>query len=203
MARAGVLAAVGCSVSVLLGGCGTAPPQLVKVPLNDLVLTVAELPYPGFVVEHGSPSAGYYSNQRAAGKSTALLRKLEEAGREGGYEADFNRSASPQQAVGPVVIESSATRYRTTAGAAQGLNLVAQQAVAAGGTAISTGKLGDQAVGFMLVRQFSGTSYEAYVVAWRQANIVGGIQVEGNAATLDIQYAISLATIQQRQIERR
>ena len=190
-------------MAALLGGCGTAPAHLIKAPLPDLVLTIAEIPYPGFVVEPGSSSAGYYSNQRAAGKNTALLAKLEAAGREGGYEVDFNRSQSPQQAVGPVVIESSAALYRSAAGASQGLRLVGEQAAAAGGTAISTGKLGDQALGFMLVRQFEGTSYEAYIVAWRQANVVAGIQVEGNAATLDIQYAISLATIQQRQVASR
>lgn len=152
------------------------------------------------MLEHGSPSAGYYSDQRAAGGNRALLGKLRAAGREQGYEADFTRSPSPQQAVGPVVIESSATLYRSAGGAAQGLRLVGQQALAAGGTAISTGKLGDQALGFMLVKQFEGTSYEAYIVAWRQANLVAAIQVEGNAATLDIQYALTLAAIQQRQV---
>jgi len=184
----------------LLGGCGTAPVHLIKAPLKDLVLTLGEIPYPGFVVEHGSSSAGYYSNQRTAGKDASLLRKLQKAGREEGYEVDFNRSQSPQQAVGPVVIESSAAIYHTAAGAGQGLRLVGEQALAAGGTAISTGKVGDQALGFMVVRQFEGTSYEAYIVAWRQANVVAAIQVEGNAATLDIQYAISLATTQQRHL---
>ncbi|NNM96878.1 MAG: hypothetical protein HKL89_04655 [Candidatus Dormibacteraeota bacterium] len=194
------MAAATCSVAVLLGGCGTAPAHLIKAPLKDLVLTLSEIPYPGFVVEHGSSSAGYYSNQRTAGKNGGLLRKLQSAGREEGYEADFNRSQSPQQAVGPVVIESSASIYRSATGAGQGLRLVGAQALAAGGTAVSTGKVGDQALGFMEVRQFEGTSYEAYIVAWRQANVVAAIQVEGNAATLDIQYAISLATIQQRQL---
>lgn len=184
----------------MLGGCGTAPARLIKAPLKDLVLTVAQIPYPGFVVEQGSSSAGYYSNQRTAGKDAALLRELQRAGREEGYEVDFNRSPSPQQAVGPVVIESSAAIYHSASGAAQGLRLVGEQALAAGETAVSTGRLGDQALAFMEVRQFEGTSYEAYVVTWREANVVAAIQVEGNAATLDIQYAIALATIQQRQL---
>lgn len=195
----GALAAGGCASS-LLGGCAGAPASPIRRPVTDLVLTVGSLPFPGFVVERGSPSAGYYSNQRLAGHDTALLRALESAGRITGFEADFDRAASPQQAVGPVVIESSAATYRTAAGAATGLGLVAKQARADGGTQISTGKLGDGGIGFSLQKQFAGTSYEAFIVAWRQNNVVGGIQIEGNAATLDISYALTLADLQQRLI---
>ncbi len=196
----GTLAA-GSGAGALLAGCGPAGP-IIHEPPRELVLTVGEIPYPGFVVEHGSPSAGVYSDRRAAAGDRAVLRRLEAAGRISGYEADFTRSISPQQAVGPVVIESSAATYTTAAGAATGLEVVAQQARAAGGVQISTGQLGDQAVGFVLQKQFAGTSYEAFVVAWRQDNVVGGIQIEGNAATLDVNYAVTLARLQQRQIER-
>lgn len=191
--------AIGSCTGALLAGCGPAGPLIHKPP-KDLVLTVGELPYPGFVVEQGSPSAGVYSDRRAAAGNRDLLRKLESAGRITGYEADFTRSISPQQAVGPVVIESSAATYRSAAGAATGLQVVVQQARGAGGVQISTGSLGNQAVGFTLQKQFNGTTYEAFVVAWRQKNVVAGIQIEGNAATLDVTYAITLAQLQQHQI---
>jgi|GEM_PF-3396826 len=193
--------ALASSAGVFLCGCGSQPAQIIHKPVRDLVLTVGQIPYPGFQVEPGSPSAGPYSNKRAAASSAAVARELARAGRITGYEADFERTASPQEAVGPVVIESSAASFRSDAGAAQGLRVVAQQARTAGGTQISTGRLGDGAVGFILQKQFNGTSYEAFVVAWRQANVVAGIQIEGNAATLDVGYAITLAERQQRVIE--
>ncbi len=184
----------------LLAACG-AEGQLIHSSPRDLVLTVGEIPYPGFVVEQGSPSAGVYNDRRAAAGNRAVLRELEAAGRISGYEADFVRSASPQQAVGPVVIESSAVTYRSAAGARTGLEVVAHQARDSGGVQISTGRLGDGAVGFTLQKQFDGTSYEAFVVAWRQDNVVAGIQIEGNAATLDVGYALTLARLQQRTIQ--
>jgi hypothetical protein len=193
--------ALASSAGVLLAGCGTHPSQTIDRPVKDLVLTVGQIPYPGFQVETGSPSSGTYSNQRAAAGSKVVERELARAGRITGYESDFERAASPQEAIGPVVIESSAASYRTDSGAAQGLRIVAEQARTAGGTQISTGSLGDGAVGFVLQKQFNGTSYEAFVVAWRQANVVAGIQIEGNAATLDVGYAITLAERQQHTIE--
>ncbi len=194
--------AIGSCAGALLAGCAGGQGALINKSPKQLVLSVGQIPYPGFVVESGSASAGVYSNRRAAGGSAAVLRKLEAAGRITGYQADFDRSLSPQQAVGPVVIESSAATYRSDAGAAAGLRVVAEQARSAGGVQISTGKLGDQAVGFTLQKQFDGTSYEAFVVAWRQQNVVAGIQIEGNAATLDVNYAVDLAQLQQRQIAR-
>lgn len=184
----------------MLGGCAGSQSTPIKTPVTELVLTVGSLPFPGFVVERSSPSAGYYSNKRLAGKDLSLLRELDSAGRLTGFEVDFDRAASPQQAVGPVVIESSASTYRTAKGAATGLRLLAQQARAEGGVQISTGRLGDGGVGFTLQKQFAGTSYEAFILAWRQNNVVGGIQIEGNAATLDISYALTLADLQQRLI---
>jgi hypothetical protein len=129
-----------------------------------------------------------------------MLRGLRRAGRETGYEADFDRAASPAEAVGPVVIESSASTYETTAGAAEGLRLVDEQTVAGGASAISTGSVGAKTFGFSSTKQLDGTSYEAFVVSWREANVVAVIEIEGNAATLDIQYAVTLARLQEHKL---
>jgi hypothetical protein len=198
---AGALVAVGCSASAVLGGCSVISSTLVKAPVKDLVLTVAEIPYPGFVVEHGSASAGYYSDARVAGKDKALLDELRKAGRDSGYEADFDRDASPVAAIGPIVIESSASIYSTATGAEAGLRLVDQQTLAGGASAISTGTIGQQTFGFTSTEPLDGTTYEAFVVAWREDNVVAGIEIEGNAATLDIQYATSLAKLQANRLK--
>jgi hypothetical protein len=198
---AGALVAVGCSASAVLGGCSVISGSLVKAPVKDLVLTVAEIPYPGFVVEHGSATAGYYSDARVAGKDKTLLAELRKAGRESGYEADFDRDASPVAAIGPIVIESSATTFSSTAGAASGLNLIDQQTVAGGASAISTGTIGQQTFGFTSTKPLDGTTYEAFVIAWREDNVVAGIEIEGNAATLDVQYATTLAKLQEHRLK--
>lgn len=198
---AGALVAVGCSASTVLGGCAVISGGLVKAPVRDLVLTVAEIPYPGFVVEHGAATAGYYNNARVAGTDKILLDELRKAGRDSGYEADFDRDASPVAAIGPVVIESSASTYSTAMGAVAGLKLVYQQTVASGASAISTGTIGQQTFGFTSTKPLDGTTYEAFVVAWREDNVVAGIEIEGNAATLDVQYATTLAKLQEHRLK--
>lgn len=189
---------VACGVSLLVLGCSPGPSsQQVSGPAQRLVLSLAQIPYPGFEVESGSTHAGVYSNQRLAGKDKTLLRELERAGRRSGYERDFSRAVSPVQAVGPVVIESSASLFSTSSGAGKGLTLLGGQLHAEGATPISTGKLGDVALGYVALKQLNGTSYASYTVAWRQANVVAAIQIEGNSATLDIQYALNLAKVQE------
>lgn len=190
--------AVACGISLLALGCASIPaPQHVSGPAQRLVLTLTEIPYPGFEVEAGSSHAGYYSNRRVAGKDSALLQGLDRAGRQSGYERDFSRAVSPVQVVGPVVIESSASLYSTSKGAGKGLALLGGQLHAQGATPISTGQLGEQALGYAALKQLNGTSYASYTVLWRQANVVAAIQIEGNAATLDIQYALTLAKTQE------
>lgn len=194
----GLPVAVACGLSLLALGCAPSPAgQHVSGPVQRLVLTLTQIPYPGFEVEAGSPHAGYYSNHRVAGTDTALLKGLDRAGRQSGYERDFSRAVSPAQAVGPVVIESSASLYSTSNGAGKGLALMGAQVHAQGATPISTGQLGEQALGYAALKQLNGTSYASYTVLWRQANVVAAIQIEGNSATLDIQYALTLARAQQ------
>lgn len=199
---AATVAVAGCWAGVLLGGCGS-PPATVRGPVQELPLTVQQIPFPGFEVEPHSPHAGYYSNRRLAAGSASQLRALNSAGRESGFERDFSRAASPVQAVGPVVIESSASLYRTGSGAARGLQLLARQLKSGGATAISTGAVGQATLGFLLQKPVNGVAYDAYIVAWRQDNAVAVVQAEGNAATMDIQYALRLARLQQRRLRAR
>ncbi|MGA9774535.1 MAG: hypothetical protein WBU92_01290 [Candidatus Dormiibacterota bacterium] len=200
--RAAALAAlVSCWTGGLLAGCGS-PPTQVKGPVQDLPLTVEQIPFPGFEVEAHSSHAGYYSNRRLAAGDSAQLQALDRAGRETGFERDFTRAASPVQAVGPVVIESSVSLYRNASGAGQGLKLLGRQLVGAGATPISTGTLGQAVLGYVLQKPLNGVAYDSFIIAWRQANAVAVIQAEGTAATMDVQYALQLARIQQRRLER-
>jgi hypothetical protein len=173
---------------------------MIRGPVEDLPLTVQEIPFPGFEVEANSPSAGFYSNSRLAAGDVATLAALRRAGRLGGYERDFSRAVSPVQAVGPVVIESSASLFRTGSGAAQGLALLGAELVRAGGTPISTGQVGQAVLGYVIQKQLDGVAYDSFVVLWRQDNAVGVILAAGNAATMDVQYAVQLAQLAERRL---
>ena len=193
---AAALALAGCWAVGAVAGCGAAP-AVVHGPVQELPLTVQEIPFPGFQVEANSPSAGFYSNRRLAGRDPAILAALRRAGREGGYERDFSRAVSPVQVVGPVVIESSASLFRTAQGAREGLALLGREVAGQGGTPISTGRVGQDTLGYVIQKQLNGVAYDSFVVLWRQDNAVAVVLVAGNAATMDVQYAVQLAQIAQ------
>ncbi len=197
--RAAALALLGCLAAGAVAGCAAAP-AMIRGPVEDLPLTVQEIPFPGFEVEANSPSAGFYSNSRLAAGDAATLAALRRAGRVDGYERDFSRAASPVQAVGPVVIESSTSLFRTASGAAQGLSLLGRGLVRAGGTPISTGQVGQEVLGYVIQKQLNGVAYDSFVVLWRQANAVAVVLAAGNAATMDVQYAVQLAQIAERRL---
>lgn len=185
------------SLAITLVGCGSTP-ALIKSSPKALVLRLSQLPYPGFVVETGSGTNGFISNKTAAGGNRALLRTYAHEDRKSAYLASFEREVSPQEVIGPVVIESSAVRYGSAAGAAGGFAEAKTQLAKSGWTEISTGGLGAQSFGFTETKALDDTEYQSFVVDWRQANVVNQIRIAGNAATMDLTYALTLARVQQR-----
>lgn len=182
---------------LILAGCGNTPALITSSP-RTLTLSLSQLPFPGFIVENGSATTGVISNSRAAAGDAALLRRFESEGRESGYIATFVREVSPQAVVGPVVIESTAATYRSVGGAASGLRQGASTLVQTGWQQVSTGSLGQRAVGFTETKALAQTEYQSFVILWLQANVVNEIRIAGNAATLDLTYALALARVQQR-----
>lgn len=181
----------------MLVGCGASQPLLHNSP-RSLVLTLSQLPYPGFVVEKGATNTGVISNKKAAAGERSVLRKYVRQGRRSAYVATFVREVSPQEVVGPVVIESSVVIYDSAAGASSGFSLERQQLDASGWTRVSTGSLGAEAAAFTESKALDQTQYQSFVVEWRQANAVNQIRIAGNAATLDINYALTVARVQER-----
>ncbi|MGH7759181.1 MAG: hypothetical protein ACREN7_07705, partial [Candidatus Dormibacteria bacterium] len=59
-------------------------------------------------------------------------------------------------------------------------------------------RLGQEVRAFTAIRSLDQTSYESFVVEWRQDNVDNEIRIAGNAATLDLNYALTLARLQQR-----
>ncbi|MGH7641324.1 MAG: hypothetical protein ACREOL_10550 [Candidatus Dormibacteria bacterium] len=115
-----------------------------------------------------------------------------------GFVATFVREVSPQQVVGPVVIASSATTYASARGASSGLQDRGSELQDQGWQSVSTGRLGQEVRAFTAIRSLDQTSYESFVVEWRQDNVDNEIRIAGNAATLDLNYALTLARLQQR-----
>ncbi|HEY6538446.1 MAG TPA: hypothetical protein VI138_05325 [Candidatus Dormibacteraeota bacterium] len=156
------------------------------------------MPYPGFVTEKGSKNNGVISNKTAAAGDNALLRRYQREGRRSGYLATFDREVSPQAVVGPVVIESSAVTYSTATGAQGGLGLEDHQLLAEGWTPVSTGTLGQGAEAFTETKALDQTQFQSFVLNWRQGNVDNEIRIAGNAATLDLTYALTLGRVQER-----
>lgn len=159
---------------------------------------MSQLPYPGFVVEKGSTDTGVISNKAAAQGEASTLRQFEAQGRQSSYVATFDREVSPQEVVGPVVIASSAVTYESASGAASGFAMEKKKLGQTGWEQVSTGTLGEQAVAFTETKDLQQTEYQSFVLDWRQANVVNEIRIAGNAATLDLTYALALARVQQR-----
>ncbi len=183
----------------LLAGCasqGAAP--VIRTDPARLVLSLGQLPYPGFQLETATPGTGRRSNPAVAGGSPAALRTLERQGRITGYTRDFDRPVLVSAAVGPVIIQSVATQYRTAAEAAAALGRAAAGLVAAGDTQLSAGRVGQAALAFTGQRTAAGVTYGEYIVEWREHNILNGIVIEGNALGLDVGYALTLARVQDR-----
>jgi len=181
----------------MLVGCGGAPSNLHGSP-RSLVLSLSQLPYPGFVAEKGRANNGVISNKAAAGGDRSVLRQYQNEQRESAYVATFIREVSPQEVVGPVVIGSSAVKYESAAGASGGFTLAKQQLDATGWTQVSTGSLGAEAVAFTESKALDQIQYQSFVIEWRQANVVNQVRIAGNAATLDLNYALTLARVQER-----
>lgn len=181
----------------MLVGCGNSP-AMIRVSPRALVLSLSQLPYPGFVIEKGSSNTGVISNKQAASGSASVLRRYQAQGRQSGYIATFDREVSPQEVVGPVVIESSAVTYKTASGAESGFELEKKALASESWEEVSTGKLGEQAEAFTETKEVDQTEYQSFVLDWRHANVVNEIRIAGNAATLDLTYALTLARVQQR-----
>ncbi len=184
----------------LLTACATHPavPAPIRTDPERLVLTLDELPYPGFQVETATPDTGRRSNRAVAAGSATLLAALRREGRVTGYVADFVRPVAPAQAVGPVLIQSAATTFRTAAAAAADLRRASAALTQAGDTALSAGHLGQAAIAFTVQRAAAQVTYAQYVVEWRDLNVVNAVSIEGDALSLDLGYAITLARLQQR-----
>ncbi len=183
-------------LAAALSSCGGAA-SISGAP-KGFVLTLSQLPYPGFVAEAGASATGVVSNRRMADGSSAALTRLEREGRETGYTATFDRQVSPQEVVGPVVIQSTVSRFSSGGGARQELSYLGRALDAEGWEQVSTGSLGQAAAAFTQVKALDDTEYQSFVVNWVEDNLLNQVRIAGNAATLDLSYALAVARVQQR-----
>jgi len=124
-------------------------------------------------------------------------------GRQGGWKARYRRPGTAETQ-GPLVIASLADVFESDGGAkddfeALGTNLEEAQL---GWVANEAPELGDEALAMSLAQGSGPTRIAYFVVAWREANVVASVEVNGFAGKTDLGDALELAQKQARRVSR-
>jgi hypothetical protein len=183
---AGLLALVAL-LAAGAAGAATLDPRPMTLRLTDVPAGFART------------KAHYVSNVQAArndrtGKSFAKLGRLN------GYDADYKRSA----VTGLVEIDSTASTYRTAAGAHGSLAISFRAASAAAGyTRVSLGRkpLGDEARMVETTVRRNGFDVRLDVVMWRRGRVFAAIIGGGIAGTVSAQQVAGLARLEDAHIQ--
>jgi len=163
-----VLAAV-----LALSGCGSSAKTIPMKKLSQLVLQRADLP-PGF--------AAFYVGPQLSADQTGARSDPKRFGRTGGWIGRYHRGGSPKTK-GPLVVASRVDLFKDAGGAKRDFELYPAQLEQAGAKQIDVGKLGDQAVGVLVV----GTgvvTVRNYAIAWRERNATAELELNGFKLTL-------------------
>jgi hypothetical protein len=182
VACAVVLAAV-----LALSGCGSSAKTIPSKKLSQLVLQRADLP-PGF--------AALYVGPQLSADQTGARSDPKRFGRTGGWIGRYHRGGSPKTK-GPLVVASRVDLFKDAGGAKRDFELYPAQLEQAGAKQIAVGKLGDQAVGVLVV----GTgvvTVRNYAIAWRERNATA--QLELNGFKLTLPEALALAREQEARL---
>jgi hypothetical protein len=187
-------AAVGALVvGVANAATVTANPRLMVLRLNDLPT--------GFAANGGH----YVSNVRAAreSKGTASVADFLRWGRISGYDTSFTRTAL----VGLIQLDSNASTYKSTRGAADSLR-ASFRAIAQSSKSgyrfkrLSIGTtIGHESRLYTARMKAAGTTIDLYAVAWRYFTVKASTTGGGVAGTVTPETIVALAKKQQRHIQ--
>jgi len=168
-----VACAVVLSALLALSGCGSSAKTIPSKKLSQLVLQRANLP-PGF--------AAFYVGPQLSADQTGARSDPKRFGRTGGWIGRYHRGGSPKTK-GPLVVASRVDLFKDAGGAKRDFELYPAQLEQAGAKQIAVGKLGDQAVGALVV----GTgvvTVRNYAIAWRERNATAQLELNGFKLTL-------------------
>src|SRR5213078_720221 len=179
--------AVALAATSLLAGCGSSGSTIPKAKLSKLVLQTSDLPK-GF-------SAFYVGHQLSADQ-TGARSDPKRFGRIDGWIGRYHRGGSPKTK-GPLVVASRVDLFKDAGGAKRDFELYPAQLEQAGAKEIDVGKLGDQAVGVLVI----GTgvvTVRNYAIAWRERNATA--ELELNGFKLRLPEALALARKQEARL---
>jgi len=169
---------VACAVAFVAGvlvltGCGSSAKTIPSNKLSQLVLQRADLP-PGF--------AGFYVGPQLSADQTGARSDPKRFGRTGGWIGRYHRGGSPRTK-GPLVVASRVDLFKDAGGAKRDFELYPQQLDQAGAKEIDVRKLGDQAVGVLIVGT-GAVTVRNYAIAWRERNATAELELNGFKLTL-------------------
>jgi hypothetical protein len=181
-----------CSVMLaaavfVLTGCGSSAKTIPSKDLSKLVLQRADLP-PGFTV--------FYLGRQLSADQTGARSDPKRFGRTGGWIGRYHRGGSPRTK-GPLVVASRVDLFKDAGGAKRDFELYPRQLEQGGAKEIDVGKLGDEAVGVLLVGT-GAVTVRNYAIAWRERNATAELELNGFKLTLP--EALALARKQEARL---
>lgn len=165
---------------LVLTGCGSSAKTIPAKKLSQLVLQRTDLPR-GFTA--------FYLGPQLSGDQTGARGDPRRFRRTGGWIGRYHRGGSPKTK-GPLVVASRVDLFKNAGGAKRDFQLYPQQLEQAGAKQIDVGKLGDQAVGVLVVGT-GAVTVRNYAIAWRERNATAELELNGFKLTL--QEALALA----------
>lgn len=168
-----VACAVVLATVLALSGCGSSAKTIPSKKLSQLVLQRTDLP-PGF--------AAFYVGPQLSADQTGARSDPKRFGRSGGWIGRYHRGGSPKTK-GPLVVASRVDLFKDAGGAKRDFELYPAQLEQAGAKQIDVGKLGDQALGVLVVGT-GAVTVRNYAIAWRERNATAELELNGFKLTL-------------------
>jgi hypothetical protein len=178
-----------CALVVAAAAAAARDPQA-------MVLRRSDIPS-GFSVQ----SQGYESVRRAAAGSPFTVAQYEAWGYLRYYEVDYELAgAGTKVLTGPLEIASSASVYKTAAGAAASFAASRAQCPKHGRLFSTTARIGDGSFGCEYATSKSGVPVVAYVLTWHRGPVKAGIVVDGLRTAVSATRAVGLARLEDARI---
>ena len=188
----------GAALCALLIAADAAAAHNPKAPdPKAIVLPISDVPA-GLTVS----SQGYESLTEAAAGGPFTAAQYKAWGYLSGYEVHYELAGSAAKVVtGPVLITSSASVYKTPAGAAASLAASRAQCPKNGGHSFSPGgRIGDQSFGCVVNVTENGVPLVDYVVGWHRGPVKEGIVLGGTPTGASAAQTVRLARLVDKRI---